>query len=183
MGTGGSRAQHSKHARDFFRCWLARQGIHSDCNPSASRPGEVVGQRAFREILREYPNAEVAGKITLRQLLLHTSGLGDISDAATLKRRPVRCEIWRTSSLFWQRSRWIAPGFSNPLLERRMRRARRGHPSSEDDTLRALMSFQSRRKVGRHKHPRPLLRGTPSASNCTIGARGMICRRVRPLCG
>lgn len=37
----------------------------------------------FGKYLTDYPNAEVAGKVTLRQLLLHTSGMGDIADPAT----------------------------------------------------------------------------------------------------
>ena len=34
----------------------------------------------FGKYLTSYPNGEIAGKVTIRQLLLHTSGMGDIFD-------------------------------------------------------------------------------------------------------
>jgi D-alanyl-D-alanine carboxypeptidase len=43
--------------------------------------GKLSLDERFGEYLPDYPNRDVAGKVTLRQLLLHTSGMGDFLDA------------------------------------------------------------------------------------------------------
>jgi len=43
--------------------------------------GKLSLDERFGKYLPDYPNRDVAGKVTLRQLLLHTSGMGDFVDA------------------------------------------------------------------------------------------------------
>jgi CubicO group peptidase (beta-lactamase class C family) len=45
--------------------------------------GKLSLDEPFGKYLADYPNHDVAAKITLRLLLLHTSGMGDIADPAT----------------------------------------------------------------------------------------------------
>lgn len=42
--------------------------------------GKLSLDEPFGKYVTDYPNADVAGKVTVRQLLLHTSGMGDIAD-------------------------------------------------------------------------------------------------------
>ncbi len=42
--------------------------------------GKLSLDEPFGEYLPDYPNRKVAGKVTIRELLLHTSGMGDIAD-------------------------------------------------------------------------------------------------------
>jgi D-alanyl-D-alanine carboxypeptidase len=44
--------------------------------------GKVALEEPFGKYLTNYPNRDVAAKATVRQLLLHTSGMGDIFDRA-----------------------------------------------------------------------------------------------------
>ncbi len=41
--------------------------------------GKISLDEPFAKYLKDYPNAEVAGKVTVRQLLMHSSGIGDIA--------------------------------------------------------------------------------------------------------
>jgi D-alanyl-D-alanine carboxypeptidase len=47
--------------------------------------GKLSLDEPFGKYLTDYPNRDVADKVTLRQLLVHTGGMGDIADAATLE--------------------------------------------------------------------------------------------------
>jgi len=47
--------------------------------------GKLSLEEPFGKYLTDYPNRDVASKVTLRQLLVHASGMGDIADAATLE--------------------------------------------------------------------------------------------------
>ena len=45
--------------------------------------GKLSLDEFFGKYLPDYPNTEIANKVTLRQLLQHTSGMGDFADPAT----------------------------------------------------------------------------------------------------
>jgi CubicO group peptidase (beta-lactamase class C family) len=76
--------------------------------------GKVRLDDAFGKYLTNYPNADVAGKVTIRQLLLHSSGMGDFLDRITpdIKLGSMR-ELKDFVPLFVQKPLEFAPGTAN----------------------------------------------------------------------
>jgi CubicO group peptidase (beta-lactamase class C family) len=73
--------------------------------------GKLNLDETFGKYLRDYPNPEVSGKVTIRQLLLHTGGIpdafADVKTAADLKAKK---QLKDFLPLFAQRPLEFAPG-------------------------------------------------------------------------
>ena len=75
---GRPRAQSPKHSGDTFSNWLHEQDVHGDFDTAASQAGKLGLDDPVGKYLTDYPNKDVAAKVTIRHLLAHTGGTGDI---------------------------------------------------------------------------------------------------------
>jgi D-alanyl-D-alanine carboxypeptidase len=99
--------------------------------------------------LRNYPNKQVAAKVTVRQLLTHTGGTGDIFgpqfDRNRLKLREHRVYL----RLYGSRGLRYEPGDHFEYSQLRLCPARRAHRTSQRDVLLRLRA-RPRVPPGRH---------------------------------
>jgi Beta-lactamase len=87
---------------------------------------DPVGKR-----LSGYPNGEVASKVTVRHLLTHTGGTGDIFGTEFDRNRLTLREHGDYVKLYGSRPAELRAGLTLRVLELRLRPARRAHRSRE----------------------------------------------------
>ena len=111
--------------------------------------GKLALDDTLGEHLPDYPNEDVASKVTVRHLLTHTGGTGDIfgpefelNRSSTGGARRLRRALWRT----WAQAR---AGRAARVLELRLRPARRADRGGE---RRVVLRLRSRQRLppGRH---------------------------------
>ncbi len=94
--------------------------------------------------LTDYPNKDVASKVTVRHLLTHTGGTGDIFGPEFTKNRLTLREHGDYVKLYGARALDARAGRGAPVFELRLRPARRAHREGERHVV---LRLRARRKV------------------------------------